>query len=70
MASERERVVKTTGGEVRGLSSNGIAIFKGVPYGASPVGELRWRESMPVIPWTGVRNAFDYGAPCARVATE
>jgi len=66
MASERERVVKTTGGEVRALSSNGIAIFKGVPYAAAPVGDLRWRETMPVIPWTGVRNAFDYGAPCAQ----
>jgi para-nitrobenzyl esterase len=66
MASER--VVRTTGGEVRGLSSNGIAIFKGVPYAAAPVGDLRWRETMPVIRWTGVRDAFDYGAPCAQGA--
>jgi len=43
-------------------------IGRGVPHGAPPVGELRWRETMPVMPWTGVRDAVDYGPPCAQAA--
>ncbi len=35
--------------------------FGGIPYAAPPVGELRWREPMPVAPWTGVRDATGYG---------
>jgi para-nitrobenzyl esterase len=62
-----ELVVMTSDGGLRGKTSNGITIFKGVPYAAPPVGELRWRETMPVKHRSGVRNAFEYGAPAPRV---
>jgi para-nitrobenzyl esterase len=49
------QTVKVTGGEVRGVIQDGIASFKGIPFAAPPVGELRWRAPQPVKPWQGVR---------------
>jgi para-nitrobenzyl esterase len=61
------QTVAVTGGQVRGaMLEKGGAVFKGIPYAAPPVGELRWREPMPVKPWTGVRDATAFGAICAQ----
>jgi para-nitrobenzyl esterase len=55
-------VVSTTSGPVRGIElANGICVFKGIPYAAPPTGLDRFREPVPPAPWTGVRNAFEYG---------
>jgi para-nitrobenzyl esterase len=57
--------VKTTGGLVQGTTAaSGIRVFKGVPYAAPPVGELRWQAPKPVVPWQGVRDATKFGAAC------
>jgi para-nitrobenzyl esterase len=39
----------------------GIRVFKGIPYAAPPVGDLRWKEPQPAAPWTGVRKADAFG---------
>lgn len=57
-------LVKIDSGEVRGVVSGGLAIYKGIPYAAPPVGNLRWRPPQPVAPWQGVRNATSYGRDC------
>jgi para-nitrobenzyl esterase len=59
-------LVSVAGGQVQGrmLPAPGGAVFKGIPYAAPPVGDLRWREPQPVKPWTGVRQAAEYGADC------
>lgn len=54
------QTAKVTGGEVKGVIKDGIASFKGIPFAAPPVGELRWRAPQPVKPWDGVRNANTY----------
>jgi len=60
-------VVTTTTGQLRGLPrAGGGAQFLGIPYGEPPVGDLRWRVPVPAKPWSGVRNASKYGAPCAQ----
>jgi para-nitrobenzyl esterase len=48
------------------LPKPGGAVFKGIPFAQPPVGDLRWREPMPVKPWTGVYDAGDYRAACAQ----
>ncbi|MDF2901122.1 MAG: carboxylesterase type, partial [Phenylobacterium sp.] len=54
-------IVETTEGKVRGLASGGITVFKGLRYGADTGGANRFRPPQPLQPWTGVRDALDYG---------
>src|SRR5437870_13002227 len=57
-------VVKIDSGELQGVLADGVASFKGIPFAAPPVGELRWRPPQPVAKWTSVRQASDFGADC------
>jgi para-nitrobenzyl esterase len=54
---------RTEGGTIEGVvSADGkVRTFKGIPYAAPPVGPLRWKAPQPVVAWTGVRKAVDYG---------
>jgi para-nitrobenzyl esterase len=54
-------IVKTSAGRVEGVYEAGLAVFKGLPYAAPPVKELRWRSPQPVQPWTGIRQALHFG---------
>ncbi len=56
--------VSTASGLVEGVSTAGMLSFKGLPYAAPPVGELRWREPQPVAAWSGVRKGSAYGRAC------
>ncbi|SFQ45134.1 carboxylesterase/lipase family protein [Parafilimonas terrae] len=58
----RTPVVQTQAGSVSGIVQNDINIFKGIPFAAPPVGELRWKAPQPVQPWTGVRNCDTFSA--------
>ncbi|WP_246562139.1 carboxylesterase/lipase family protein [Streptomyces roseirectus] len=57
-------VVRTDKGAVRGATSKGVERFLGIPYAAAPTGSLRWKPPSAVAPWTGVREAAGFGAPC------
>jgi para-nitrobenzyl esterase len=54
-------IVETADGKVRGIVSGGVAVFKGLRYGADTSGRNRFMPPQPVVKWTGVRDAFDYG---------
>jgi para-nitrobenzyl esterase len=56
-------VVVTTFGSVAGTSGE-IQSFKGIPYAAPPVGELRWRPPKSPVPWPGVRDGTRFGDDC------
>src|ERR1700689_2085919 len=54
-------VVETNCGKIRGVVENGINVFKGVPYAEPPEGDLRFRAPRKLQPWTGVRDALQFG---------
>ncbi len=54
-------VADTAAGRVRGVEVGGIKIFKGIPYAANTSGKNRFMPPAPVAPWTGVRDALEYG---------
>lgn len=55
---------RVTGGEVGGVAEAGISVFKGIPFAAPPVGELRWKAPAPVDSWSGVRKADAFANAC------
>jgi para-nitrobenzyl esterase len=60
-------VATTTFGDVRGLSEEGIKVFKGVPYGAPTGGPNRFMPPRAPKPWKKVRDALDYGPSCPQL---
>ena len=58
------QTVTVTGGTVQGTNADNIAIFKGIPFAAPPVGDLRWRPPAPVAAWEGVKQADAFGQAC------
>lgn len=62
--------VRTEGGIVEAFPLEDVISFKGIPYAAPPVGDLRWRATQPVVPWEGVRRAFAFGHDCMQVVAE
>jgi para-nitrobenzyl esterase len=51
---------------VMGTINNGVASFKGIPFAAPPIGQLRWKPPQPVIPWKGIKRTDSFGPPCAQ----
>src|SRR5438034_6095373 len=63
-AAQTEPTVTVDAGMIRGVASNGVAAFKGIPYAAPPVGASRWRAPQPVAAWRDVHQATEYGLDC------
>jgi len=61
-----QKMVTTEAGVVASskVEATGVTAFKGIPYAAPPVGELRWRAPQNVAAWKGVRTAEEFGASC------
>src|SRR5215472_5241803 len=57
--------VSVTGGRVAGnLLPGGVKAYLGIPFAAPPMGDLRWKEPQPVIPWKGIREALTLPPAC------
>ncbi len=59
--------VKIDTGLITGTTHDGVNVFKGIPYAAPPVGELRWRAPQPAAAWFGIRVADRFGFVCVQV---
>ncbi|MBL8551249.1 MAG: carboxylesterase family protein [Hyphomonadaceae bacterium] len=57
-------LVEVSGGAVRGVIDGDLAVYKGIPFAAPPVGDLRWRAPQPAPSWTGARDARAFAPPC------
>lgn len=55
---------KIEGGKIAGKTEEGIHVFKGIPYAASPTGDFRWKPPQPIENWAGTRICEDFGPVC------
>jgi para-nitrobenzyl esterase len=53
--------VKVAEGTLQGTAENGLTVFKGIPFAAPPVGDLRWKAPQPAAKWNGVLKADRFG---------
>jgi para-nitrobenzyl esterase len=67
-ASAAIEQAKTTAGTVQGEVVDGISEFKGIPFAAPPVGDLRWKAPQPPKPWSGVKQTIAFGPACMQGA--
>ncbi len=58
--------VKVEGGLLTGVPGKdpSVTVFKGIPYAAPPLGEMRWKTAAPAAGWKGVRKADAFGPSC------
>ncbi|MEI9975249.1 MAG: carboxylesterase family protein [Ignavibacteriota bacterium] len=63
-AAQPSAVARVDSGELQGAVDEGVISYKGIPFAAPPVRDLRWRPPQPVARWTGVRQALEFGADC------
>lgn len=58
--------IVTQEGLVEGVEEDGVRVFKGIPFAAPPVGDLRWRAPAPPAPWPGVLKADRFSPICVQ----
>ena len=59
--------VKTSDGKISGVTlASGVRAFKGIPFAAPPVGDLRWKQPQPPMPWKDVRKAEAFSNVCVQ----
>jgi len=63
-AAAPSRPVTIETGALRGTDAQGVISYKGIPFAAPPVGDLRWRMPQSAAGWSGVRDASHYGHDC------
>ena len=65
-ASETRPEVRVRQGALQGFADSGAGVvaYKGIPFAKPPVGELRWRATVPAPAWEGVRDAREFGYAC------
>jgi para-nitrobenzyl esterase len=61
-------IVQTQSGSVRGVVEDDVVTFRGIPYAAPPVGQLRWAPPRQPASWKGTMDATHYGSGCPQLA--
>lgn len=66
-SQELGTVIKTEGGEVEGVIEEDITVFRGIPFAAPPVGNLRWKAPQPVIKWDSILKTDKFAPACPQM---
>src|SRR5581483_2850019 len=67
LLAEAPKPVKTQSGPVQGTAEDGVTVYKGIPFAAPPLGDLRWKAPQPAASWTEVRPADKFAPACMQV---
>ena len=67
LMSDSAEPARTQAGLVQGVTKDGITVYKGIPFAAPPVGDLRWRAPERPAAWTGVRSADKFAPACVQM---
>ena len=65
MANAQTPVLNIEGGQVQGVTTDidGVIVYRGIPYAAPPIRDLRWKAPQPVVAWKGVKLADRFDHP-------
>ena len=61
---DRATPARVEGGLLQGTVEDGLRVYRGIPYAAPPIRDLRWRPPQPAPKWQGVRAADQFGRAC------
>lgn len=63
--AQNSPVLTVEGGRIQGVNADvkGVYVYRGIPYAAPPIGDLRWKEPQPVVAWEGVKLCDKFGHP-------
>jgi para-nitrobenzyl esterase len=64
LALSQIQSVNVRDGQLKGVVADGVASFKGIPFAAPPVNDLRWKAPQPAKAWAGIRKADNYAPGC------
>jgi para-nitrobenzyl esterase len=67
-AQNASTLVTTQSGYVEGVIEGDVRAFRGIPFAAPPIGDLRWRPPAPPASWTGIRDASMFGNVCPQIS--
>ena len=67
-ADEPSTQITIESGTLQGTREDGVDYYKGIPYAAPPVGQLRWEPPQPAAAWQGVRNASEFAHDCMQAS--
>ena len=62
IANAQLQNIKTQNGQISGSQKGQISIYKGIPFAAPPVGDLRWKAPQPATNWSGIRSCTEFSA--------
>ena len=65
--TKAQNIVSLDTGKIEGSTAAEVTSFKGIPYAAPPVGDLRWEPPQPAAHWSGIRKATEYGHDCMQL---
>ena len=66
MSVSASTTAKVEQGVLQGTKEDGLTVYRGIPFAAPPIGDLRWRAPQPAAKWAGVRTADKFAPQCAQ----
>ena len=66
MSAVANTTAKVEQGQLQGTKEESLTVYRGIPFAAPPVGELRWRAPRPAANWEGVRRADKFAPECVQ----